>query len=115
MAACVLMGLKYDRDFNARLLQGVRRMKESVTYQAILDEGRMEGRVEGRIEGLTEGELGEARRILLRTGAKRLGNPTAEAETAVNGIASREQLERLVERLFEVESWDELLGETISE
>jgi len=38
-ATYVLMGLKYPSAFTEQLLRGVRQMKESVTYQAILAEG----------------------------------------------------------------------------
>ncbi len=46
-SAYVLMGLRYSPDFAAQLLKGVRAMKESSTYQAILEEGEELGRVVG--------------------------------------------------------------------
>src|SRR5205085_1945749 len=54
-ATYILMGLRYQESLIQRLLQGVVAMKESVTYQAILEEGKAEGKAEGRAE--------EARRI----------------------------------------------------
>ena len=60
-ATYVLMGLKYPDDLIEHLLQGVENMKESVTYQKILREGRAEGHAEGRAE--------EAKRILKWQGA----------------------------------------------
>src|SRR5437773_673031 len=45
-ATKVLLGLRYAAEFVEQLLQGVRAMKESTTYQAIKDEGREEGRLE---------------------------------------------------------------------
>ena len=45
-ATKVLLGLRYEASFVEQLLQGVRGMKESTTYQAIKAEGR-EGREEG--------------------------------------------------------------------
>ena len=42
-ATLVLMGLRYDRDEVRQLLRGVRGMRESSTYQMILEEGRVEG------------------------------------------------------------------------
>src|SRR5271157_4029118 len=68
-ATYVLMGLTYSDELVDRLLEGVQSMKESVTYQKILREGRAEGRVEGRAEGRAE----EARRILRRQGTRRFG------------------------------------------
>jgi hypothetical protein len=40
----VLMGLRYDEQFVAKALKGVSAMKESVTCQAIVREGRAEGK-----------------------------------------------------------------------
>ena len=48
----ILMGLRYDDSVAVPLLQGVRNMRESTTYQAILREGRDEGVMIGRDEGL---------------------------------------------------------------
>jgi hypothetical protein len=53
-AADVLMGLRFPRESVAELLRGVHGMKESDTYQAILEEGRAEGETKGRIEGKIE-------------------------------------------------------------
>jgi predicted transposase YdaD len=93
-ATYVLMGLRYRNAVVARLLEGVRNMKESVTYQAILREGREE----------------EARAILLRQGTKRFGPPSEMERTALEGISAIERLEGLSERLLDVESWEELLA-----
>src|SRR5262249_3956733 len=43
-AADVLMGLRYPRALVSQLLQGVHGMKESVTYQAIVEEGVVKAR-----------------------------------------------------------------------
>ena len=76
-------------------------MKESVTYQAILEEGEEKGRVEGRVEG--------EYRALLRVGAKRLGEPSPEIRAALAAVTSAERLESLLDRVMEVENWEELL------
>ncbi|MCS6861010.1 MAG: DUF4351 domain-containing protein [Abditibacteriales bacterium] len=75
-------------------------MKESVTYQAILEEGR------------TEGKTREARTILLLQGTKRFGPPSEETRAALEAITSVERLEYLAQRLLDVSSWEELLGES---
>lgn len=93
-ATNVLMGLRYDAGFTQQLLQGVMNMKESVTYQAIVQEGRIE----------------EARRILLRLGGKRFGLPSEAIQVALNTTTSLEGLEALTDRISDVESWTELLG-----
>jgi predicted transposase YdaD len=90
----MLMGLRYPDALAEHLLQGVRDMKESVTYQKIIREGREE----------------EARALLLRLGRKRFGPPAPEAEAALAGVTAIERLEALSERLLDVESWEELLA-----
>jgi hypothetical protein len=91
------MGLRYPRAFSEQLLKGVRAMKESVTYQAIIEEGE------------AIGEVRAARAILLRLGSRRFGPPDARTRTAIDAITSAERLEQLTERILDVENWDELL------
>jgi predicted transposase YdaD len=113
-ATYVLMGLRYPRELTATLLRGVRAMKESVTYQAILEEGREVGlelgREIGREEGREEGRVQEARALLLRLGERRFGPPSAEVQAAVAAVATVERLEALSEQLLDAESWEELLA-----
>jgi predicted transposase YdaD len=109
MAARLLMGLKLKPDRINALLKGVPGMKESSVYQEILQEGLAEGRAigiaEGRAEGIAEGE----RRMLLRLGRARLGEPNTDTLRELEQITNAERLEELVVRLPEVESWQELL------
>jgi hypothetical protein len=56
-------------------------MRESDTYQAILDE-----------EGIRE-----AQRILLRQGHKKFGEPDEATRRSVNELTDLEQLERLTQ------------------
>jgi hypothetical protein len=72
-------------------------MRESDTYQAILDEGREEG-------------LNALRRALLRLGRKRFGEPDEETRQAICAIRDPDRLEELSERLLDVSTWDELLA-----
>jgi predicted transposase YdaD len=93
-ATKVLMGLRYEGPFIEQLLQGVRAMKESTTYQSIMQEGRVE----------------EARRILLRVGQDRFGDPPGpEQQSALDAITDAARLEELVVRAGHVASWSELL------
>ncbi len=73
-------------------------LEDSVTYQAIV------------AQGYAEGEIKEARKLLLRLGRKRLGEPDATVLSIVQSSTSLERLEHLLERLFEVETWVELLA-----
>ena len=118
-ATNVLMGLRYNRAFKKQMLRGVRRMRESITYQEILEEGRDEGRGEGlaigRGEGLVigrdEGALREARRLLLRAGIRRLGVASPTVGERLEKIGSLDTLEALLDRVFDVETWDDLLSD----
>ena len=101
-ATFLLMGLRYEPGFSNLLLREVRAMKESTTYQAILEEGEARGKAEGRVE--------EARRMLLRIGRKRLGEPSEGVRAAIESIVEQERAEILGERLLDVVSWDELLS-----
>jgi hypothetical protein len=94
-ATYVLMGLRYSDEFAEMLLRGVGAMKESVTYQAIIREGR----------------VAEAQAILLRQGTKRFGTPPDATRAVIEGIAAIDRLELLLDRVLDVESWEELLAE----
>jgi hypothetical protein len=94
-AIYMLMGLRYSEEFAEALLQGVRATKDSVTYQAIIREGR----------------VAEAQAILLRIGSKRFGPPSDATRLAIEAITSIDRLELLLDRPLDVESWEELLAE----
>jgi predicted transposase YdaD len=93
-ATYVLAGLRVTPEVAERLFQGVRAMKESSTYQAILAEGRTEA----------------LQKTLLRQGRQRFHNPPSEAvQAAIQTITDAGRLERMTERLLIVSSWQELL------
>lgn len=89
-------------------------MRESSTYQAVLEEGRVagrqEGRQEGRIEGHTEGALAEARRLLLQLGTEMLGKPAAAIRKLIGAVTEVRQLEQWTLRIPKSTSWEELLA-----
>jgi hypothetical protein len=97
-ATYILMGLRYERPLIETLLQGVISMKQSVTYQAILEEGE------------AKGEAKEARRILLLLGRDQFGEPSANELAALDGLTNVTRLEELTVRLKHMASWRELLG-----
>jgi hypothetical protein len=69
-------------------------MKESTTYQAIKEEGRLE----------------EVRRLLLRVGEDRFGRaPAPEQKVVIGAITDPDRLETLVIRTGHVRNWTELL------
>jgi hypothetical protein len=72
-------------------------MRESTTYQAILDEGRIEA----------------TREDIRRLGERKFSSPQpAHVRKVVEGIGEWERLQTLLERILEVGSWDELLAGT---
>lgn len=99
-AAYILTGLRLKAlDVVRRLFQGVSiAMRESVTYQAILEEGREEGRMR------------ELHRVILRLGRVRFGEADEAVQSEIEAIRDVEALEELSERLVTVSSWAELLG-----
>ena len=81
-------------------------MKESSTYQAILQEGRAEGRAEGQVEGA----VAEAKKLLLLRGDEVFGPPDDRIAALIEQIDDSTQLEELFKRVRTVSSWQELFG-----
>ena len=106
-ATYILLGLRHSTATAQTLLQGVLSMKESTTYQAILQEGLQ--------EGLVEGAVNEARKLLVKLGSKQLGRPSARIQTALSKIANLDRLESLIERLGAVKTWNALLAEAVAD
>jgi predicted transposase YdaD len=98
-ATYTLFGLRYPLELGDQLIKGVRRMRESVTYQAILAEGEAIGRARGE------------RRLLLAIGEQRFGPPGERVLGNLKAIEDPERLEALGRRLLHVSSWDELLAQ----
>ena len=102
-AAYILLGLRYSPALAAQLFRGVVSMKESSTYQAILEEGRA--------EGMAQGAVAEARKLLRLFGDRTLGPPDARIATLLERIDDLARLEELCDRLPTVGNWHELLGQ----
>ncbi len=94
-AADVLMGLRYDRGLIEHLLAGVQDMEQSVTYQAIVEKGMIRDRHD----------------VLLQQGRKKFGPPSEVVVMAIRSVIDFERLSRLTERILDVSSWQELLGD----
>lgn len=77
-------------------------MKESTTYQAILEEGKA--------EGVTKGKAEEARKMLLLMGREQFGEPSARIVALLDAVTDLGQLEALGLRLLHVKTWEELFG-----
>ncbi len=74
------------------LVKDSSKMKESLTYQMIVDEGKEIGRHD----------------MVLGQGRKRLGEPSELQIARLNQITNRDQLLGLAERIYYVSTWDEL-------
>lgn len=94
----------HDKQLANKLLKGIQTMRDSVTYQAILDEGREEGRQEGQIQ--------LAHKTLLRLGTRRFHEPTEEIRLRIEALTNLEKLQNLLDRVIEVQSWEELFADS---
>jgi hypothetical protein len=106
-AAYILLGLRYSPTLAAQLFRGVVSMKESSTYQAILQEGR----AEGMAQGLAQGRVAEARKVLRLQGEDAFGPPDARTAAALERLDDLARLEALLKRIRTAASWQELLGQ----
>ena len=95
-----LLGLHFTPAVADLLMPGIRNMRDSLTYQAILDEGRVEGRVD------------EARELLVELGTRRFGPLDGSTRRSVEAIGDYARLHALVARLFDAATWDDLLTGT---
>jgi predicted transposase YdaD len=122
LTAChILLGLRYDDNTVRELFRGLRTMRESSTYQAILaegrgegriegrNEGRVEGRVEGLVEGQAEGRLSALRVAVQDAGGVKLGPMPAEQASRLAGITDEDRLRRILRHIWNSPSWSALL------
>jgi hypothetical protein len=68
------------------------------------------GEAKGRAEGEARGRAEEARKILLRQGRKRLGQPDESVLDRIAALSDPDRLDLLLDRLLDVTNWDELLA-----
>jgi predicted transposase YdaD len=94
----ILVGLRFSPALAAQLFRGVMSMKESSTYQAILEEGR------------AEGHIAEARKVLRLQGEEAFGPPDARITASIERLNDLVRLEELLKRMRTATSWQELLG-----
>ena len=93
-------------------------MKESSTYQAIVEEGRVEGIARGMAEGLATGlatgAVAEAKKVLRLLGDEAFGIPDAATKAAIERLNDQSKLEELLRRMLTASSWRDLLGRPAS-
>ncbi|MFC1706671.1 DUF4351 domain-containing protein [Planctomycetota bacterium] len=71
--------------------------------------GREDGLKKGLKEGREQGRLEGAKRVLLRLGTKRFGEPEPSKRVAIDRLESLDELEKLTDALLEATDWDDLL------
>lgn len=69
-------------------------MRESSTYQAILEEGRLE----------------QSQRLLLLLGRSYCGKASAAIQAVIAGLSDLERLERMIQQAPKATSWTDLLA-----
>jgi hypothetical protein len=93
-ATFVLTGLRVPRELLADIYRGVRLMEDSSAYLLILERGEIKGKVSA----------------ILRQGRKRFGPADAATEAALKAITDLDRLDRLIDAVLTVNSWQELLA-----
>jgi hypothetical protein len=93
-AAYILTGLRIHRDQLGTIYDGVKVMHESSAYELILEEGAIK----------------VSHRHLLRQGQKRFGPPSEDTVRALKSVQDLDRLDRLVDAILNVSSWQELLA-----
>ncbi len=101
----ILLGLRFSPALAAQLFRGVVSMKESSTYQAILEEGRVEGR--------NEGALAEARKVLRLQGEEAFGPPDARITVLIERLNDLTRLEDYLKRMRTAGSWQDLFDSPV--
>jgi hypothetical protein len=79
-------------------------MKESASYQAILEEGAQIGFSRAKSEGVRD--------MLIRVGTKKFGAaPNARVLALLEAVSDVKRLGDLGDRVLDVSGWDELLAD----
>jgi len=116
----ILLGLRYDGEEIRNAYTRVRGMKESSTYQAILEEGRAEGelkgreegelkgREEGREEGQSIGLLKGEQNSLLMILRDRFGDVPTEVESRIRAVTEAARLQHAILRAIRISAIDDL-------
>jgi len=92
-SAYVLTGLRVKVPVARQVFSGVKAMRESETFMAIIDEGR---------------EI-QTRKLIRRFAERTLGEPDEATITRIEGITDIDRLERIIGRVLNARSWEDLL------
>ena len=97
-ATSLLLGLNYSGERLRNLVQGLHGMRESATYQMILEEGQEMGKLAGEKE------------VLEQLGTRRFGAMPPQIRAELESIGDLARLRELTNRLLDVSSWEEWLA-----
>jgi hypothetical protein len=100
--AWFLMGLRFSEEFALSCPWRRELMHQSSTYQWVLDEGIEQGIEQGIVIG--------KRDALFKLGQRKFGPVTKANQKAMNAIVNAEQLDRLIDQIDHVKSWNELFA-----
>ncbi|WP_439625584.1 hypothetical protein [Gemmata sp.] len=95
-ATYILAGMHHKAAFVKKVFNKVLAMRESSTYQLILEEGAVE----------------HTRELILKQGRVKLGQPTDKQAAKLGAIQDLERLDRIAVKLLTAKSWDGLLRVT---
>lgn len=98
-ASYILVGMLYDKEQIRQWFFGVQKMRESSTYQAILDEGREEGELKGVLKGL--------RVSLLSVLEARFGSVPKHVQELIQSSSDVDQLRAGFKKILAIGSADE--------
>jgi hypothetical protein len=108
-ATTILLSLRYSTEQVEEIVRevatmsmGIRGIEESWLYQDYFQKGKAEGEAEG--------ELDRARKDLIRVGRKTLGAPDESVWAEIHLIEDLDRLDWLLERVFDVSTWRDLLA-----
>jgi hypothetical protein len=93
-ASFLLAGLRVQRDLARQVFRGVRAMRDSDTYMAILEEGREE----------------QAKEDIRFLGQERFGPPDAAVVARLDAISDLARLNRIFVRSLKAANWEDLLN-----
>ncbi len=105
----ILSGLRYTKAEIRAAFKGVSAMKESVAYEAILEEGEERGEIRGEIRGVKLGEIKSRQEDILAVLEGRFGFLTAELVDAILAITESQRLKALVLQAATIDSLDQLV------
>ncbi|MFC1706220.1 DUF4351 domain-containing protein, partial [Planctomycetota bacterium] len=96
---------EFEQEFKREIVS-----HEEKTHMAYITSVERLSREEGLKKGREQGRLEGAKRVLLRLGTKRFGDPEPSKRAAIDRLESLDELETLTDALLDATDWDDLLS-----